>query len=450
MAREAISIGIELGDDYLVAINQIVLGNVLRDARDFEGARTAYAKGSELGQSVGRRDIEGRSRRLLAAIDNQAAEAAIGKERLALAVRAEQNATHAADLLKESFAWIEQACALEERANALRLQDRDREAMSVYALAISGYSRGGDVTEVERLMRFFVNYISDEPDSMALIARAFDGRNDLTASSAWVEALSVTLSRCPKSVAPSVLGCMIQAFLPHHSGAFWFDCLIRSLFAVDGKWRRNQHSSIGSILLLTILGFGRHRKFNTSELLTLAGICLSGADHTIVRHRPGGDFHLVIHLGAMRRLLFTVHTEIRKPESMFVALVIGSFLDAFSNEVSEILSPDVLENGAAIDVIVFSQGGGSRTVENFFHEGLKDKPVATARINAEEGEEAPIIIIARADAIEALEAGNQRGGELEIMLARFLDEVIFATTGRSIDDEIFSKKVRDLLMSVLG
>jgi len=182
LAREAISIGIELGDDYLVAINQIVLGNVLRDARDFEGARTAYAKGSELGQSVGRRDIEGRSRRLLAAIDNQAAEAAIGKERLALAVRAEQNATHAADLLKESFAWIEQACALEERANALRLQDRDREAMSVYALAISGYSRGGDVTEVERLMRFFVNYISDEPDSMALIARAFDGRNDLTAS----------------------------------------------------------------------------------------------------------------------------------------------------------------------------------------------------------------------------------------------------------------------------
>lgn len=35
------------------------------------------------------------------------------------------------------------------------------------------------------------------------------------------------------------------------------------------------------------------------------------------------------------------------------------------------------------------------------------------------------------------------------MFARFLDEVIFVTTGRSIDDAIFSTKVRDLLISVL-
>jgi hypothetical protein len=53
------------------------------------------------------------------------------------------------------------------------------------------------------------------------------------------------------------------------------------------------------------------------------------------------------------------------------------------------------------------------------------------------------------DAIEALAASEERGGELELMLARFLDEVIFVTTGRSVDDEIFSAKVRDLLISIL-
>lgn len=59
------------------------------------------------------------------------------------------------------------------------------------------------------------------------------------------------------------------------------------------------------------------------------------------------------------------------------------------------------------------------------------------------------MVFARMDAIEALAASEERGGELELMLARFLDEVIFVTTGRSVDDEIFSAKVRDLLISIL-
>ncbi|MDH6230773.1 tetratricopeptide (TPR) repeat protein [Mesorhizobium soli] len=449
LAREAIAIGEELGDGYLVAINQIMLGNVLRDAGDLAGARTAYAEGGNLGQSVGRPDIEGRSSRLMAAVDNQAADAAEGSEKRALAARAEQYATHAAGLLADSFAWVEQAFALEERGDARRLQGQDRKAMADYALAIAGYLRGGDVSEGERLLRFFVPYIADEKDTATLIAQAFDGRSDLTASSAWVEAMTVALSRCPSAVAPSVLGCLVRAFLPRQSDAFWFDCLVRCLFAVDDKRGRSKHGTLGSVLLLAILGFSRHRAFTTSELLTLAGICASGSDHMVVRHRPGDDLDLVIHLGATQRLLFTVRTESKKPEAVFVALVIGSFLEAFADELSEILSPDLLEEGAAIDVQVFPQAVESEAVADFFREGLKDKPVATARIVAEDGEEPPIVIIARSDAIEALKASEERGGELEIMLARFLDEVIFVTTGRSVDDAIFSTKIRDLLISVL-
>lgn len=449
LAHEAIAIGQELGDAYLVAINQIVLGNVLRDAGDLDGARSAYAEGGKLGQLVGRADIEGRSSRLLAAIDIQAADAAEESEKRTLAARAEQYATHAAGLLADSFAWVEQAFALEERGDARRLQGQNHKAMDDYALAIAGYLRGDDLSEGERLLRFFVPYVADEEEAPTLIAKAFDGRDDLTASSAWIEAMAMALSRCPSAVAPSVLGCLVRTFLPQQSGAFWFDCLVRCLFAVDDQLARGRHRTLGSMLLLAILGFGRHRAFSTSELLTLAGICASGSDHMVVRHRPGEDLNLVIHLGATQRLLFTVRTEATKPETVFVALVIGTFLDVFSDELSGILSPDLLEEGAAIDVHVFPQDVESKAVADFFREGLKDKPVATARIVAKDGEEPPIIVIVRSDAMEALEAGEDRGGELEIMLARFLDEVIFVTTGKSIDDAIFSTKVRDLLISVL-
>lgn len=448
MAREAIAIGTELGDAHLVAINQIMLGNVLRDAGDLDGARTAYAEGSKLGQSVGRPDIEGRGARLLAAVDNQAAETADGDELQTLASRAELHATHAAGLLADSYAWVEQAFALEERGDALRLRTRHREAMADYALAIAGFLRGDDAGEAERMLRFFVPYIAEEKDIVALVARAFDGRGDLKASSAWVEAMTAALARCPSAVAPGVLGCLVRAFLPREEGAFWFDCLIRCLLAVDRAHRSGKHGTLGSMLLLAILGFGRHRAFTVSELLTLTGICASGSSHMVIRHHPGDDLNLVIRLGAAQRLLFTVRSEPKKPEALFVAMVIGSFLDAFADELSEILSPDLLAEGAAIDVHVFPEAVESKAVAAFFREGLKDKPVATARIVAKEGEEPPVVVFVRADAIEALTASEERGGELEIMLARFLDEVIFVTTGQSVDDAIFSSKIRDLLYSV--
>ena len=38
---------------------------------------------------------------------------------------------------------------------------------------------------------------------LTLIALAFDGRSDLKGSSAWVEAMTVALSRCPSAAAPS-------------------------------------------------------------------------------------------------------------------------------------------------------------------------------------------------------------------------------------------------------
>lgn len=134
---------------------------------------------------------------------------------------------------------------------------------------------------------------------------------------------------------------------------------------------------------------------------------------------------------------------------MFAALAIGSFLDAFADDLSDILSPDLLAGGAAIDAVVFAQSGATGAVADFFKEGLKDEPVAIARFVPKEGEEQPVVVIVRSDAIAAIEASEQRSGELEIMLARFIDEVIFITTGKGADDAIFSSKIRDLLISVL-
>ncbi len=451
LAREAIGIAEELGDQYLAAINHIGLGNVLRESDYLAEARLAYAEGGRLAQAVGRPDIEGRSSRLLALTENTEAEQREGEERFRLARLAEQYASHAVGLLANSFAWAEHAAAVEELGDAFRLQGRDAEAAEAYARAVAGYLRAEDIPEVERLLRYLLRSASSVGEQPKLVAAAFGAEASAEPSRAWVEAMQAALARCPTTVAPLVMGTLVRAFLPSTRDRSWFDCLVRCLLAVD-RDRTNslRRSGLGSVLLLAILGYSPHRQFRNTDLLTLAGLCVSSSDRIVIRHRPDSDLDVIVHLGAQKRMLFTLRSEARAPEAVFVVLVISAFLDAFADEISAILTPDLFEEGIALDVTVFAQAVESGPLAEFFAGALKDKPVATARMTPDAGEEAPIILITRGDAMEELVADTSRGSELEIMLARFLDEVIFATIGKGVDDEIFSSKIRDLLMSVLG
>ncbi|PHR19445.1 MAG: hypothetical protein COA41_07125 [Sphingopyxis sp.] len=452
MAREAIEIGEGLGDQYLVAINLVVLGNVLREAGSLEDAITAYSSGGQKAQSIGRPDIEGRSSRLLALTENTAAEIASGSKRREHAERAEQYATHAAAILSNSFAWSEQAYALEERGDSRRILDRDHEALIDYADSISLYLKANDEGEVERLLRFFTALLGNQQDAPALIARAFGSNVDtreIGLSAAWVAAVISALDSCPRAVAPSVLGVLTRNFLPIHDDDWWFHCLVRCLLAVERDQQLISRERIGSLLLLSILGFSPHREFTNQELLTLAGLCIGQADGITIRHRPGTDLDLIIRIGTDRKVLFTVRTEAQRPEAIFVALFIGSFLDAFGDELASILFADGLADGVALDVTVFAQAAESGSLATFFEDGLIDTPVATGRITPKENEEVPIVVFARSDAMTMLVGDQNRGGELEVMLARFIEEVIHATLGKSLDDEIYSSKIKDLLMSIL-
>ena len=103
----------------------------------------------------------------------------------------------------------------------------------------------------------------------------------------------------------------------------------------------------------------------------------------VVRHRPDDDLNLIIHLGSAQRLLFTVRTGTKKPEAIFIALVIGSFLDAFAGRAFGRALAGPFRGGCRHRRQRFRSGSSKATrVAQFFQEALKDKPVATARIIA--------------------------------------------------------------------
>ena len=450
MAREAIAIGGQLGDQYVIAINQVVLGNVLREAGRLQEALDVYAAGGRTAQAVGRFDIEGKSSRLLALTENTIADAASGGERRAHAARAEQYATHAAGLLSDSFAWGERAHSLEERGDARLLLDREDDALGDYADAVAGFLSSDDSGETERLLPFLASRLDGRTDAPTLITRAFGAGDDgREGSEAWTHALSVTLERCPRAVAPGVLGVLVRGFLPAADGVWWHHCLVRCLLAIDRRERSLARRDLGSILLMASLAYGKHRAFSVNDLIMVAGICLGRSARLTMRWRPGSDLEMIVRIGRDEQVLLTIRTEAKRPEAVFVALFVASFLDAFGNELAAILFGGDLQEGAALDVVVFAQAGETGAMADFFAKGTKERPVAIARVAPKDGEEVPIVMFARADAVVALEADPARGGELEIMLAHFVEEVLHATVGASLDDEIYSSKVRDLLISAL-
>lgn len=452
LAREAIGIGKELGDQYLVAINNIVLGNVLRAAGKLDDALAAYSIGGQMAQAIGRKDIEGRSSRLLALTENTKAELETGNVRRECAGRAEQFADHAILLLTDSFAWVERAHALEERGDARRILAVNQEWLVDYADAINAFLVGEEVEDAERLLRFFLGALSAEKNPSDLIARAFGAEvvsGGPSESGAWVSAVRAVLAKCPKAAAPGALGVLVRGFLPMHKDDWWFHCLVRCWLIIDRDVGTARRNNFGSLLLLAVLGFSPYRDFKASDLLTLAGLGFDVDDQAVVRHYPNGDFDVIVWLGTKSEVLITVRTEGHRPESVFVALVIGAFLNAFGDELNEILFSDGLIGGAALDVAIFSQSSEAGHVAELMGAGLQNTPVCTARFDRPDEEEVPIVLFVRADAMKELKAQADRGGELEIMLAKFIAEILHSSIGGSLDAEIYRSKVTELLLSVL-
>lgn len=455
MAREAIGIGEALGDLNLVAVNQVVLGNVLRAAGHYDAASEAYGVAGRHAQALGRPDLEGRSSRLLALVENEAAEASEGAARRDHAAKAEHFASHAAAIFAETFAWSEHAYALEERGDARRWLDRRQEAVLDYGDAVRAYLKAGDEKEAARLLRNVLAYLEDDPQVVAVLGRAFDIEADPESgqSGAWLATLVATLDGCPKAAAPQALGALVRAFFPGASDDWWFANFLRCLLLVDGRRNKRAETALGPHLLLAVLGFGRHRAFSQIQLMTLAALCLGGSDRSVLRHRPGHDLVQIHRLGSADEVLFTVRDDATRPEATFVALCIGAFLEAFGDDLFAILFSDGLPEGAALDVAVHAAVDVTGPAAAEIEIGLKDSPVGFARLVAP-GQpltrDEPVMVLVRGDALTCLKADPDRGGELEVMLARVLDEVIRRVSGTTLDDEIYASKIKDVLFSVFS
>ncbi|MDE0527444.1 MAG: DUF4062 domain-containing protein [Truepera sp.] len=135
-ALEAIQIGEQLGDQHVIAINRINLGNVRRDEGNLDQALIEYSVAEQAAVGAGLRGTESAANMLIASVHNER-----GEYRLAL-----PRAQHAAAVARLVGDHILVVRAEEERATALNGLHELEKAVSAYAdaaTAISALHPGG-------------------------------------------------------------------------------------------------------------------------------------------------------------------------------------------------------------------------------------------------------------------------------------------------------------------
>ena len=103
-AREAVEIGKELGDMYLVAINQIGIANALRDMSKLKEALEAYDAAGIAAQKCGRREIEAQASRLSSGVFDDLADISDEVDRQDWAKKSVAYAKHAVALMEPTAA----------------------------------------------------------------------------------------------------------------------------------------------------------------------------------------------------------------------------------------------------------------------------------------------------------------------------------------------------------
>jgi tetratricopeptide (TPR) repeat protein len=144
-ALEAISIGEQLGDRHVIAINRTTLGNCRRDEERLDDALIEYHIAEQTAASAGLRDAESAANELIASVHNQ-------REQYHIAL---QHAQHAAATARMVGDHLLIARAEEERAIALEGQRETEGAVGAYisaAKAIAAIRPGGS---------FFVSLVND-------------------------------------------------------------------------------------------------------------------------------------------------------------------------------------------------------------------------------------------------------------------------------------------------
>ncbi|MGN6149246.1 MAG: hypothetical protein ACTHPD_11950, partial [Rhizomicrobium sp.] len=452
VAKEAVAIAEELGDEYLRAINLTNLGNVFSDQDRVLDSIEQYKLSGIAAQKCGRKDVEAAASRLCAEQLNDIADAT-NINRLRNASEAFQYATHARSLLSNTLDYYELTHAHIEAARAQQHLGDDLQAAEHYFEATKNALTYGDQTLAAAcLPRATLLTIENDPKAyLRGLQLAFSVQPPTYADfvSDFVYATRLIIQYAPRTALLSVLGQHVNEMLSHMP-SWMIDPVVLNIASFFDQLKLSEDNLSEWRVLYSVIVLAAALRNTKSRYAFYA---LSQAINKLeidIASRQEDD----------ETQLWTLRLELGKPVVVSIMALDGSFatqiaslalatsIKAFEKEIVEQFSV----NPAAIDelrVNVLSVEYAPEMLKSAIEtvgapEAVRNRSVAVSR-PVDFSDSAMTNVFLGKTFLDELTLGGDIAGSLQMLLALTLVEIVFELLKGSVDEETIRPKVLSLI-----
>jgi tetratricopeptide (TPR) repeat protein len=452
VSREAIAIGESLGDRHVVAINQMALGNALRDDGRYVAALAAYEAAGIEGSAISRPEIYGRAARLAAACHNALSENAAGREAKEHAECAVELARRAISIFENSLGSHDHADAYDELGTALISLGREGEGWAARARGVALFLAAGDLDNAHKLERQLAHGAVDLPFDLAmqvmLIARGKTIDPQSPPLVLWTEAAVAMLEQAVPDVAAATSSMLVRHLIGAIPKEYLCAALDRCLRIVaDCKIVAGHQNR--ALFLLNILAFTARHDLTRAEMLMLATLCLEGDEQIRLREIPTVGVQLVVEIGEGQTFLFTISAADESVEATYVALCLGAFLAGCDKRVTRDFIAPYAENPAAFDVMTTSLASVGPDLLATIQPHLQGRAVTFVGFGDREEGPPRITAFCSGGVPAAMPPGDKRAGAFEIVLVDFLSALVSAAYDVNLQTVEQLPKMKELLRYML-
>jgi tetratricopeptide (TPR) repeat protein len=445
--REAVKIGEKLGDTHLVALNQICLGNVYRDQKDYDKAYTEYFLASKAAQDIGDRAIEASTSNLISGLHNR-----MGNSDLAI-----YYANHAVSLVQGTLATIELSDSLEELGDAYSSNNEPMEAAKAYIDAAAALKDSNNPEEVARLAScgLFLFVKEKQIDSyLSSIDQVWDLNlgdedNHTTRYRLYARFLEI-LPNLPQTKIIDVLGLHFRLLfegLSKLESRYLFSILSRDIVARDSSSKE-----VWQLLfpILPLLTSATNSSISNFEIVTLADSLHKNIDGISFKPRVDGSSNWTVELSGKNPVSFTIAQIDNENDSAICAMILALFLKGFEKDIEYQFASDEGFFCNEISIQICSASELTGTTEEMIRPALRDAPCTVSSLSDISDLETPTIIFCREDIAESWEAGTGKGSSIQLLIGLTLTEIAYRLLGGEVERETLRPKVLEILRKTVS
>lgn len=450
-AKEAIDLGRQLNDPYVVALNRIGLGNALREKGDLKGALQQFQECGKEAQSIDRKEIDGLASRLASSVLVQQAEDAAPTLQPKLYGEAEVFATHVIGLLRGSIAELQVAEAFDSRGDARLGLGRKPEALADYAES-SKLFFAFDEDRALRLLHFLArNCDIDQPlETMNVMFGAIPDGALPSNNDPWVTLIAL--------IEESVMKAHPEAVSLYARIALKISQTIVSETLEVGLWMRLLTLALDdkappddgrmAFLLSAFLAHTRARQLSLTQLTALTGLTLSKSK-AIHFHSVANHLQTSLAIGPDDKILLVLDDIDGTPATRFCSTALACFFSAFRKDIDRVFFSSPIESGIFVRCSIVDMTDAPDDIRAMLEGNDAVGPVVVATLEPAANRPRSLFIACREDLPERCQGDPMKATELQYMYADVLRSVIAVALGGDIEAEVLRPKIVTIIRKTI-